>query len=89
MPAEGRYQLTESLVLPEQEYQVTGTCAENPNSRNEDDRVVICLGESESTFIISSKTDANLATDLSAFGWGLIIAGSLYFVIWLLIICLS
>ena len=67
----------------------TGTCAENPNSKNEDDRVVICMGERESTFIISSKTDANLTTDLSAFGWGLIIAGSLYFLIWLLIICLS
>lgn len=89
VPAEGRYQLTEWLVLPGQEYQVTGTCAENPNSTHEDDRVVIGMGERESTFIISSKTDANLATDLSAFGWGLIIAGSLYFVIWLLIIFLS
>jgi hypothetical protein len=87
MPAEGRYQLTEWLVLPGQEYQVTGTCTENPDSRNEDDRIVICMGERESTFIISSKTDA--ATDLSAFGWGLIMAGALYFVIWLVVICLS
>jgi hypothetical protein len=74
-------------VLPGQEYQVTGTCTENPDSRNEDDRIVICMGERESTFIISSKTDA--ATDLSAFGWGLIMAGALYFVIWLVVICLS
>jgi hypothetical protein len=87
VPVEGRYQLTEWLVLPGQEYQVTGTCTENPDSRNEDDRIVICMGERESTFIISSKTDA--ATDLSAFGWGLIMAGALYFVIWLVVICLS
>ena len=86
-PAKGRYRLTESLVLPGQEYQVIGTCAENPDSRNEDDRIVIRQGDSESTFIISSKTGADLTTDVSAFGWGLIGAGSLYFLIWLVFIC--
>ena len=86
-PAKGRYRLTESLVLPGQEYQVIGTCAENPDSRNENDRIVICQGQSESTFIISSKTGTDLTTDVSAFGWGLVGAGSLYFLIWLLFIC--
>lgn len=88
-PPKGRYRLTEWLVLPGQQYQVTGTCAENPDSRNADDLIVIRQGERESTFIISSKTGTVLATDLSAFGWGLIMAGSLYFVVWVLIICLS
>ncbi len=83
-PATGRYQLTEFLVFPGQEYQVTGTCTENPNSRNEDDRIVICQGEHEAIFVISSKTGSDLAMDKLAIGWGMIILASIWSLVWLI-----
>lgn len=53
--ATGRYRLREYLILPGQEYNITGTCAENPKGQDSHDRNVICKGEHEKTFLISSK----------------------------------
>lgn len=56
--ASGRYRLREYLILPGQQYSITGTCAENPDARDEHDRCAIMKGQNEKTFLISWKTEA-------------------------------
>jgi hypothetical protein len=58
-PATGRFRLRESLVLPGQQYFVSGTCVENPE-QDSSDRNMIVKGEHEPTFLISSKPDAQV-----------------------------
>jgi hypothetical protein len=53
--ASGRYRLREYLILPGQEYNITGTCAENQKAQDMHDRNVICQGQHEKTFLISSR----------------------------------
>jgi hypothetical protein len=55
--ASGHYRLTEYCLLPGQTYDITGTCAENPNPRDEHDRNLILKGTNEPTFLISSRTE--------------------------------
>lgn len=60
--ADGRYRLTEYCVLPGMDYQVTGTCRENPNPRDASDRNLIALGSDEKTFVISRKSEAQVVS---------------------------
>ena len=53
--AEGRFRLREFVVLPGQEYLISGTCVENPEPGQ--DRCLIAKGKNEPTFLISSKSD--------------------------------
>ena len=53
----GRFRLTEYCVVPGQPYHISGTCAENPRPRNENDRNIILKGENEPTFHISWRTE--------------------------------
>ena len=53
--ASGRYRVREYVILPGQEYNITGTCAENPKAQDAHDRNLICKGQHEKTFLISSK----------------------------------
>jgi hypothetical protein len=55
--ASGRYRLREYLIVPGEEYSVTGTCTENPDAQHANDRNLICQGKHEKTFLISSKSD--------------------------------
>jgi hypothetical protein len=57
--ASGRYRLREYLVVPGQEYSITGTCSENADSQDTHDRNLICQGQHEKTFLISAKTDVD------------------------------
>lgn len=54
----GRFRLTECVVEPDRWYHIAGCCAENPFPKDESDRHLICKGENEPTFIISSETEA-------------------------------
>ncbi len=63
-PATGRYRLREYLVLPGQDYQVSGTCMENPSPANALERSILVKGHNEPTFLISSKTEAGLRSGL-------------------------
>src|SRR5215469_66079 len=54
-PASGRYRLHEYLILPGQEYFITGTCAENAAATDGTDRNVIEQGRNEKTFLVSAK----------------------------------
>jgi hypothetical protein len=49
----GRFRLTEHYIAPGEPYDVTGTCVENPDCNDENDRNVISKGEKESIFLIS------------------------------------
>jgi hypothetical protein len=59
--ASGRFRLREYLIVPGQEYLISGTCVENSDSKAaESDRTMIAKGTSEPIFVISTKSDAQL-----------------------------
>jgi hypothetical protein len=57
-PATGRFRLRESVVIPGQEYLISGTCVEN--SEDAQDRCLIAKGHNEPTFLISAQSDAQV-----------------------------
>jgi hypothetical protein len=61
-PATGRFRLRESVVIPGQEYLISGTCIEN--STEDQDRCRIAKGRNEPTFVISNKNEVQLHTEL-------------------------
>ena len=58
--ATGEFRLREYVILPGQDYFVSGTCSENRETQDESDRNVILKGENEPTFLISSKPDVQV-----------------------------
>lgn len=62
--ASGQYRLTEYCLVPGQTYDITGTCAENPQPRDEYDRNIIVKGANEPTFLISSRTAKGVQSHL-------------------------
>jgi hypothetical protein len=73
--ASGRYRLKEYVIVPGEEYTITATCAENPGITN-GDRNLICKGAHESTFLISSKTDAGAEKTLRNRALGMVLGGA-------------
>lgn len=63
-PAYGRYRFTEYCITPDQDYDVTGTCVENPNAKDEHDRNLIIKGQNEPTFLISYRSEEELERNL-------------------------
>jgi len=63
-PASGRYRFTEYCILPDQDYDVTGTCVENPEAKGERDRNLIAKGRNEPTFLISYRTEREVESRL-------------------------
>jgi hypothetical protein len=63
-PASGRYRLREYLVMPGQEYQVSGTCVENSAETSGPGGNMIAKGHKEPTFLISAKKEAEMQTGL-------------------------
>jgi hypothetical protein len=59
-----RYRLTEFLVIPEHWYDITGTCVENPEPRDEDDRNLIVKGTNEPTFLITWRSEKEIRQTL-------------------------
>ena len=55
-----RYRLSEYLILPGHWYDVTGSCVENPNPRDEQDRNMIVKGRNEPTFLISWQSEKGI-----------------------------
>src|SRR5579864_2739301 len=59
--ADGRFRLSEYIVAPGQEYLIDGSCVENNDSAtSSQDRSMIAKGTNEPTFVISSKSEAQL-----------------------------
>jgi hypothetical protein len=78
-----RIRFTEQCILAGREYNVLGTCVENPNATDEHDRKVIMRGPKERNFIISSRAEPELEKRtlwttfiLLALGGGLMVAGT-------------
>jgi len=74
--ATGRYRLRESLILPGQEYHVTGTCVENPEAHEAHDRNMIVQGQNEKTFLISWKPEQEVQHDLRKRAVGMVFGGA-------------
>jgi hypothetical protein len=55
-----RLRFTESCLLAEREYNILGTCLDDPDSRDADARKLIARGPQEATFLISCKVEAEL-----------------------------
>jgi len=83
----GKYRLTEYCIVPEQWYDVTGTCAENPQAQDEHDRNLIRKGENEPTFLISSRDKQGVESRLrwkalaGVFGGGALAVACLAFLL--------
>lgn len=60
----GGYRLIEYCILPSHWYDVTGTCVENPNPKDEDDRNMIVKGKNEPTFLISWRSEKQIESTL-------------------------
>lgn len=73
----GDYRLSEYCVVPEDEYDIIGTCSMNPDSQNDQDRQLICLGQNDRTFLISNQTEKALEEDLRLRAWRHIVGGGL------------
>ena len=74
--ATGRYRLREALILPGQEYHVTGTCVENPDGHEAHDRNMIVQGQNEKTFLISSKAEQEVQQGLRKRAMGMVFGGA-------------
>jgi E3 Ubiquitin ligase len=60
------FRYTEYCIKPDHEYDVLGTCVENPRPEGEDDRNLITKGTHNGTFLISSKSAEQLKQGM---GW--------------------
>jgi hypothetical protein len=74
--AEGRYRLHEYLILPGQEYFVTGTCVENPESHDASDRNLIEQGGNEKTFLVSARPEQVAEKDIRNTSFKMILGGA-------------
>jgi hypothetical protein len=60
----GRFRLSEYCIVPNNLYDVTGTCVGNPNPKDESDRNLICKGENEPIFLISWRDEKGVENAL-------------------------
>ncbi len=60
----GCYRFTEYCILQDHWYDVTGTCVENPNPKDEHDRNMILKGQNEPTFLISWRAEKEIERTL-------------------------
>jgi hypothetical protein len=76
--ATGRYRLIEGCILPDHDYDISGTCAENPGAKDLSDRNMIHKGANERTYVISGqgRSDVNVmmqkGSQLMIFGGGMV-----------------
>jgi hypothetical protein len=67
--AAGRYRFTERCILADHEYDITGTCGENPEAKDVSDRNLIRKGVNEPTFLISglARPDVNAMLQIRSY----------------------
>jgi hypothetical protein len=71
------YRFTEHCLPAGKPTHVLGSCTENPNPANEDDRNLIKKGENEKTYLISTKTEQKLESSLKLQAFFMIFIGGL------------
>jgi hypothetical protein len=59
------FRFTEYCIKPDHEYDVLGTCVENPRPQDDNDRNLITRGTHNKTFLISSRSAEELKKGLS------------------------
>jgi hypothetical protein len=74
--ASGRYRLHEYLILPGQEYFVTGTCIENPKPKDVHDRNMIEQGSNETTFLVSAQPEQQAETSMRGSAIKMVLGGA-------------
>jgi hypothetical protein len=60
----GRYQLTEYCILPDHDYDISGTCTQNPAAKDLNDRNLIRKGKNEPIYFISSQGRERINTGM-------------------------
>jgi hypothetical protein len=75
--AAGRYRFTERCILAGHEYDVTGTCGENPEAKDANDRNLIKKGINEPTFLISGLAQPQVNTMLQLRAYFMIFGGGM------------
>jgi hypothetical protein len=86
--ASGRYRLIEQCILPQYEYDISGTCEENRGAKDVNDRNLIRKGKNQRTYLISCLSHGEVnaimqrGTMLMVYG-GAIVA---VFCLWLLLL---
>jgi hypothetical protein len=73
--ASGLFRLTEYSLVPGETCHITGTCAENPHPRDDNDRNIIMKGINEPTFLISSKAGKAVQSSLRKSALGMVLGG--------------
>ena len=74
--ASGRYRFTEYCLVPDGEYDISGTCMENPHPMDANDHNMIVQGTLEKEFVISSKTEKVLEKDLRKRAFLMVLGGA-------------
>ena len=62
--ASGRYRFTEYCLVPGGQYDISGTCVENPHPKDANDHNMIVKGSTEKEFLIPSKMEKELEKGL-------------------------
>jgi hypothetical protein len=60
----GSYRITEHCLVAEHEYDIIGTCTQNPQPKDDQDRNLILKGQNEPTFVISGLSERALENTL-------------------------
>lgn len=74
------FRIQETCLLADREYSVIGTCDQNPDATNDQDRRVVHKGKAEKTFLVSVKTGDQLAKGLRVRATVMMVAGVLLIV---------
>ena len=70
------FRFTEYCIEPDQEYDVLGTCVEDPRPEDNNDRNLITKGAHNGTFLISSKSEEELKQGMSWRSTMMVIGGA-------------
>jgi hypothetical protein len=86
--ASGRYRLIEQCILPEHEYDISGTCEENRGAKDVNDRNLIRKGKNEPTYLISCLPGGQVNAMMHRGSMLLVYGGAIVavFCLWLLLL---
>ncbi|MEJ2009616.1 MAG: hypothetical protein P8Z30_15915 [Acidobacteriota bacterium] len=74
--ASGRYSFTEYCLVPGGQYDISGTCIENPHPKDANDHNLMARGTNEKQFLISSTAEKPLKTGLRMRAIHMILVGA-------------
>jgi hypothetical protein len=74
--ASGRYRFTEYCLVPGGQYDISGTCVENPHAKDANDHNMIVKGSTEKEFLISFKTEKELESSLRRRAFLMVLGGA-------------